>query len=170
MPIIWLCAALGVAVLFPETPVGKLLRRLLIELPARKLDRITPTHLAAAFVTVVVIAGVIAYAKTEGMFVVAQGLPEGFVWFTMFDVATYIDMIALVALVAATVRFRAAYDALRSSAGRARQWALRSIEAFRARQTHGARARSLRRRPKKSPPAKEDGGYWPAPICSPSQA
>ena len=88
MPIIWLCAALGVAVLFRETPVGKLLRRLLIELPARKLDRITPTHLAAAFVTVVVIAGVIAYAKTEGMFVVAQGLPEGFVWFTMFDVAT----------------------------------------------------------------------------------
>jgi hypothetical protein len=113
MPTILLCAGLAVAVLFPETPAGKLLWCLLIELPARKLARIRPTHVAVGFVALVVVIAVIAYAKAEGMFVIAQGVPEGFVWFTMFDVATYIDMLAILAMVAATVRLRATYDAMR---------------------------------------------------------
>jgi hypothetical protein len=113
---------------------------------------------------------VLAYAKEEGTFVIAQMVPEGFVWLTMFDIGAYIDVIALVAIVAATVRLRATFAALRSSAERARQWLLRSIAALRGRHASGARARSLRSRPRTPPPAKGDNGDWPALIFSLSRA
>ncbi len=160
MATILLCAALAVVLLAPETPVGKWPRYLLVEWPAHKLAQVRPAHLAAWCVGLSVILLIVAYAKTEGATLVAMGVPDAFTWFTMFDVAVYLDAIAIVALVAATVRLRASYDVLRSWAVRARQWALRFIGASRPRQSHGARRRSLRSRPKGSPSPKDEDGAW----------
>lgn len=156
-----LCVALALVVLAPGTAIGRLLRRLLIDLPARKLNQARPAHLAAGLVALSLAVAVIVYAKTEGMMVVAQGFPEGWAWFAMFDVATYVDAIALLALLAATVRLRAAYDVLRASTARAKRGALQFIAALKARQ--GRRAtlapdRNRRRTP--TAPSDEDRA-WP---------
>jgi hypothetical protein len=150
MAIMLLCAVLGVAMLFPETPLGRVVRRVLID----PLTRMSPASMMAGFAVVVVVAGLIAYARAEGLMVVGGGLPDALAWFTMFDIATYIDVIALVALVAASVRLRAAYAALRSCAVRARAWLRLGVGAFR--QGLGARARAHRPRPKASRPGGRD--------------
>jgi hypothetical protein len=153
------CATLAIALLFPETTAGKLLRRLLIELPARKLDQLTPARIAFGLLIAAAIALAIVVAKIEGLILSAQAIPEGLVWFAAFDVATYIDVIGLVLLVAATVRFRTAYQAIRSAAARARQWAAHCVGAIRERLQYGARDRSHRTRRKGSPPPKDEG-HW----------
>jgi hypothetical protein len=152
------CAALALALLFPETTAGKLVRRLMIDLPARKLAQLTPARAAFGLLVVVAIATTITIAKIDGLILSAQAIPEGLVWFAAFDVATYIDVIGLILLVAATVRFRAAYQAVCSAASRARQWAARCVGAVRERLQYGARDRSHRNRRKGSPP--KDDGDW----------
>ncbi len=155
---LFLCTVVGLAVLCPDTPLGKRMRSVLIE----PLARMSPARMAAGFAVVVVITGVIAYARMEGLMVVGLGVPESLAWFTMFDMATYIDVIGLMALLAASVRLRAVSEVLRSSAVRARHWLRRRVGAFR--QGQGARPRPRRSRPKAPRPAKGDDGGWAAPI------
>ena len=154
------CMALAVAWMFPETPVGRLLRRLSIKAPARALARLTPATAIFAFMVILAIAAVVQFAKTDGLIMIAQAIPDGIAWFVTFDVATYIDVIALVWLVAATVRIRAVYQALRSGI---RRWVLRNVGALRDRTVHGAGRRLPRGRRTTSPPKKEDED-WRAPA------
>ena len=51
---------------------------------------------------------VFIYANTEGAMSFASGLTEAAQWFAIFDVATYMDVIGLLVLLAASIRFRAA--------------------------------------------------------------
>lgn len=160
MATILLCAALAVVLLAPETTVGKWLRYCLVEWPAHKLAQLKPSHLAAGCAGLGVILLIVAYAKAEGAMVIALGIPDGLAWFTMFDVAAYLDVAAVIAVLAVTVRLRVTHDVLRSWAVRARQWALRFLQAGRPRQGHGARRRSLRGRPKRSPSSKDEDAAW----------
>jgi hypothetical protein len=159
------CVALATALLPPQTSVGKLLRRLLIEWPARALSKLTPARIVFALLVPTATIGLITFAKIDGLTVGAQAIPEGLTWFAAFDVATYIDVIGLVLLVAATVRFRAAHRAACSAAARVRQWVSRCVGALRERSQSGARSRSHRIRRQDPPPTGEDGG-WPAPAFS----
>jgi hypothetical protein len=161
MATILLCAALAVVLLAPETTFGKWLRYFLVEWPAKKLSQVKSSHLAAWCIGLTVILMIVAYAKAEGAMVIAGAIPDGVAWFTMFDVAAYLDAVAIVALLAATVRLRATYDALRSWAVRAGQWALRILQTSRPRQSQGARRRALRSRPKGAPSSKDEDGAWP---------
>jgi len=153
--------ALATALLLPDTSVGKLFRRLLIEWPARKLSQLTPARVAFALLVATATIGLITFAKIDGLILTAQAIPDGLAWFAAFDVATYIDVIGLVLLVAATVRFRAAYRAARSVATRVRQWFSRCVGALRERYQFGARSRPHRIRRKDAPPTGDDGS-WPA--------
>lgn len=157
---LWFCTAM--ALVFRGRPTRERLRHLLIELPARKLGQLTPPRLAFLLLVVAAAAAVIAFAKSDGMALVAQAVPEGLGWFAAFDVATYIDVIALIWLVAATVRLRAALHALRSATDRARRWMLSVTGLFHDRSKSGARSRSRRDRRKIARPPKGEGEGWPA--------
>ncbi|WP_421736241.1 hypothetical protein [Caulobacter sp.] len=160
MLVLILCAALAVMMIFPDTPTGKTLRRLLVEAPARTLSRLTPGHLLIALALIGMSVLVAALFETEGLRLLGMALPEGLAWLAAFDVATFLDIFAAAAMIAATARLRALQDLARS----ARTWA-RSL-ASRIPRTPRRAGRGRRRRSPRpgSPPAKGDDGEgaWPA--------
>jgi hypothetical protein len=162
MLIFLFCAVAAMAWLFPETPTGRSLRRLLVDLPARKLAQLTPGHVIFALLVAIAIALAIGLFRTDGIFLVAQGLPEGIAWFATFDVATYLDVIALAWLLAAMVRLRAAYDGLRALADQAKRLAQRWVAVLRVRGRAGARTRSRRAAGKPPRPLRDEEPGRPA--------
>jgi hypothetical protein len=134
-----LCAALAVAVMAPQTPLGKAIRAL-TEAPARRLASLRRAHWVAAAVALGLIAGLILYARATGVWLAAVGLPEALSWFAVFDIATYMDVLGVLLLVAATVRLRATYAAV-CAAARACRRVIVSVR----RRVHAAVRRSPRR-------------------------
>jgi hypothetical protein len=159
------CAAFAIALLFPETRAGKLLRDLLIDLPARQLARLTPVRIMFGVLVIAAIAGLIAFAKTDGLIVVAQGVPETVTWFAAFDVATYVDVIGLLLLIGATIRMRAAFRASCAVATRSWQWLMHCAKRLHFNR-HGAMERRRRTRKTTRPPSDEDDRGWCAPAYS----
>jgi hypothetical protein len=150
--------------LFPDTPAGRSLRRLLVDLPARKLAQLKPGAVIFALLVVLALALAIGLFRSDAIFLVAQGLPEGIAWFATFDVATYLDVIALAWLLAAMVRLRAAYQGLRALADQAKRLARRWIAMMRIRGRAGARTRSRRAGGKPPRPPRDEESGWPTPA------
>ncbi|HEY2356433.1 MAG TPA: hypothetical protein VGH86_03220 [Phenylobacterium sp.] len=92
-----ICAAMIILLAWPETSVGKLLHCMLVLRPAQKLSQIRMAHVAFILLLAVVTVAAIAFARTDGPFLVAQGA-EGLAWFATVDIATYVD-VAVLALV-----------------------------------------------------------------------
>jgi hypothetical protein len=160
------CAVAAMAWLFPDTPAGRRLRRLLVDLPARKLSQLTAGGVIFALLVVLAVAAAIALARTDGILLAAQGLPDGIAWFAAFDVATYLDVIALAWLLAAMVRLRAAYDGLRALAAQVRGLARRWITVLRVRGRPGARTRSRHAGAKPPRPPRDEEPGWSTPAFS----
>ena len=91
-----LCLALAIAGLCPETPIGRVLKDLLIDAPARKLARIRRSHVLIAVAIVAMAAVLILIGGREGMFLVGGYVPEGIAWVAAFDIATYLDVFAVI--------------------------------------------------------------------------
>ena len=139
--------------LFPQTPAGAVLRRLLVEAPARALSRLRRGHFALLIMLVAL--GVIAASfGRELLLVFAQGTPELVAWFAAFDIATYVDVIAAAVIVAAAVRLKAALAFARM--------ALRRILPRRSASAGPRRPRLKRRR---TPPADPQDEPWPAGLA-----
>ena len=139
-------AAVSIIKLAPQTAAGRTLFHVLVEWPARQLSRITRGHLILAALIAVLIFAAIAIAKTEGGFLVAQGLPEGMGILVSLDVASYVDAIAVALLFAASVRLKAVKAMVMTTVARVR------------RRVVGRTGRSRRiRRPRPGlPPANDD--------------
>jgi len=153
------CAALAFALLFPNTQAGRWLRGLLIDLPARHLAKLTLPRILCGVIVFAAIAGLIAFAKYDGLFVVAQSVPDTIIWFTAFDVATYVDVIGLLLLMAATIRMRAALRASCAVAARSWRWLMhcaKQLQSSRLRVTERGR-RTHKTAP---PPSDEDDRGW----------
>ena len=157
------CAALAFALLFPNTQAGRWLKDLLIDLPARQLAKLTLPRIVCGVIVIAAMASLIAFAKNDGLFVVAQSVPDAIVWFTAFDVATYVDVIGLLLLMAAAVRVRAVLRVSRAVAARSWRWLM-----HRAKQLQFSRLRVTERgrRTHKTtpPPSDEDEQGWCAPA------
>jgi hypothetical protein len=144
---IWLvAAAIGVMLLFPQTLAGRALRRLLVEIPAERLNRLRRGHVIL-LITLAAMLGVAVLAGREALMVSGMYLPEGVAWLAAFDIATYVDVIAAALIVAASVRIGAAV-----AAGRA---AVRRLGP-RVRRPRARRARNPR--PKR--PAPDESDPW----------
>ena len=147
-----LCLALAIAGLCPETPIGRLLKDLLIDAPARKLAGVRRSHVVIALAIVALAAVLILGGGHEGMFLAAGYVPEGIAWVAAFDIATYLDVFALVWLAAATVRLRAVWRftkaALRQAAQAGRRLGMRIA----------GRERTQRKARTSSPPPNDDDG------------
>ena len=157
-----LCAAMMFAWLCPQTPLGRMLRRLLVEWPARKLAALDPRKmlpkLTAGRVLLLLLvlsalALVVAVARADVTMFLAQGMPEGIAWFATFDVAAYLDVIALALVLGATVRVRAIYAALKA-------WVARSAICRRMWRGRSARSRSPRPERRPHPPSNDDEPGW----------
>jgi hypothetical protein len=162
MLILLLCAAMVVAWRWPQTPVGRVLHRLMVEWPARRLANLSPGKMLpklpagrVLLVLIVLIGIVLAEGVFRGdvMMFLAQISPEGIAWFATFDIAAYFDVVALALMLGATVRLRAVAQALRAWAARVRQAvAVRRLS---------ARSRRARRPVRRPPPRSgDDDGGW----------
>ncbi|HEY0436091.1 MAG TPA: hypothetical protein VGC92_05590 [Phenylobacterium sp.] len=150
MLILLVCGLLAVMGLWPETPAGRVLHRWLVEAPARKLR---PTLVLFVFAVLIVSVAAIAVAKADGFVLAAQGA-EAISWFVTFDVATWIDVLAVGWLLAATVRLKTLGQAAASLARRGvRALGMRFGSRARGRRT----PRTGRRR---TPPPLDDGRGW----------
>lgn len=161
--ILLFCLALAIGWLFPKTSLGKLLHGVLIAAPARALSRLTPATAIFGVLAIIGITAFIQFARTDGLMILAQGIPEGIAWFVTFDVATYVDVIALVWLVAATVRLRMVWRALRASGAKLRQGLLRAASAGAAHGRPVAASRQQRNHRTATPFSSnddEDGRGW----------
>jgi hypothetical protein len=98
------------------------------------------------------VATAVLLARNGGLIFLAQSFPEGIVWFATFDVATYLDVIALAVVLSATVRLRSIYMAIKA-------WVARSAL---GRLVRRGRARSRSRRPERAqqPPSNDDEPVW----------
>ncbi|HEV7383947.1 MAG TPA: hypothetical protein VGN89_03645 [Phenylobacterium sp.] len=162
MLIFFLCAAMMVTWGWPQTPVGRVLRRLMVEWPARQLARldlgkVLPKRTAGRVLLVLLVlfavAAAVLLARNGALVFLAQGLPEGVAWFAAFDIATYLDVMALAVVLSATVRVRAIYAALRA-------WIARSALGRLAPRGGGARSRSPRPQRRPQPPSNDDEQGW----------
>jgi uncharacterized protein (DUF3820 family) len=149
-----LCGAMALAAFFPETPAGKSMRRLLIELPAQYLNLLARTqglHVKMALVFAVFLLIVTREHDVIGL--LGPGLGEAAGWFLAFDVTTAVDLIAITLLVAAAIRLRALRHGLQALAARARTQAVHHVRLILA--TRAAR-KAGRSRQSRSPSGRRD--------------
>lgn len=92
---------------FPGSEWGRQLRRVLVEAPARRLNRMTAGQMA--FYLALGLVGLVMFGlfEVEGLRLFGFMAPEVIVWFGMFDVALFVDVFIITASVLATARVRA---------------------------------------------------------------
>jgi hypothetical protein len=146
-------AVLVLALWFPETRIGGVLRRLLIDNPARWLAKLKRGQVLLALVIFAALAAAYAIGRQDGLIVAGQMTAEGLTYAMAFDLATWLDVTAIALAIAVTLRFR---DAIRPAATQARQWARRCAGMLMATFTSLARGRDRRARPKLQPRHGED--------------
>lgn len=96
----------------PATRIGRELHRLLVEIPARRLNALSPGRIA--FYAALGAAGLVLFGlfEAEGLRLFSLFTPELILWFGMFDVAVFLDVFILTAALGAAARFRAMRAAL----------------------------------------------------------
>jgi hypothetical protein len=105
------------------TPIGALMRRVLIEWPAAKLARIE----RGAVITWMVLGtlGLLAFwfLEQDGLRLFTMALPEIAGWVSTFEIASLVDAIAVAAMAASSLRLGALRNwiAARLPAGRAKR-------------------------------------------------
>lgn len=150
------CLAAIVAVLlgFPQTQIGRGLRRWLIEAPAARLNRIRRGK--AVFYGLLAILGLVLLLlfETAGVRLFGFMLPDTLVWFAMFDVGVFVDALLITAAILAT-------NGLRAIRGRA---TVVSAEVARiARRRVASARRAIRRHRRQSEKSADDEGQtWAA--------
>lgn len=100
-----LCIGAAVAVFCHDLPIGKQLRSLLIDAPARFLSKLSwaKVLVTVALLTFFVGAVFIGANMHDGM-VVFMMLPEVMVWIAAFDIATLLELALVAVLAAASIR------------------------------------------------------------------
>ncbi len=143
---------------FPSSEWGRGLRRVLVEEPARRLNRMTAGRMA--FYLGLGVVGLVMFGlfEVEGLRLFGFMAPEVIVWFGMFDVALFVDVFIIAASVMATARVRAVRTLM---AARVR-WVWAGVLAWRGLARPGTRGRSKAVRSVRA--AKKTGRDDPDPV------
>jgi hypothetical protein len=157
---------LALAFWFPETRIGGALRRWLIDAPVRGLDRLKRGHFLFALLILTALAAAYAIGREAGVLVAGQAAADGVAYAMVFDLATWLDVMAIALAIAATVRLR---ETIRFAVLQARRLARRCAGAFRTSLAPLARSRARRSRPTPRPRRGEDPDR-PAPAFGWDQA
>jgi hypothetical protein len=133
--LICIMAATAFANLFPETPTGRILHRMLVEAPARWLSELNPRRLLVAALTVAVLILLLTY-------IAPLGVPFDLAISAAFDTTAYLEIMATLAASAVLLRSRAAWLTLRTRVARLwRRVAVTQIRRLRSRPARRAPAR-----------------------------
>ena len=99
--------AIVLLVAFPGTRLARALREILVEAPARRLARVTRGQVV--FYAGLSAAGLVLFwlFETEGLRLFMLMAPDLLVWFTVFDVSLFIDVLIMSVTLAAGARLRA---------------------------------------------------------------
>lgn len=92
---------------FPQTGMGRVLNRLLVEAPARALNRLQRGKVVAYLLLALVGIGLVLLFEAEGMRLFGFLLPDTLVWFAMFDVGVFVDALLITGAILATNGVRA---------------------------------------------------------------
>lgn len=100
-------AVVIVMLAFPDTGIGRGLKRWLVEEPARRLNRIHRGK--AAFYALLAVIGfvLVLLFEADGMRLFGFLLPDTLVWFAMFDVGVFVDALLITGAILATNGLRA---------------------------------------------------------------
>lgn len=112
-----------------DTPIGRVLRHCMVEMPAARLARVSRGAVLAWLVLGAIGAVLFWLLEEEGLRLYAMALPELAGWVSMFEIGTLVDALAAAILAASSLR-----------AGAVRGWFTRFLPAARA-----SRARRPRR-------------------------
>lgn len=147
----------AIALRFPDTPGGRLVKQILIEAPTRLAARITFGRIVGLLFVGLIVAGLFALAKTDGLMMAGPTAQEGLAWLATFDVATWVDTVALVMLIGAAARLRVTWRFASEVARRIRDRVLVRIAAVSRGLRVAANSRARRTRRPGSRPPKGDG-------------
>lgn len=144
-------SVVGLLVVFPDAPLSRILHRLLVEFPARRMSQTTPGRVA--FWAGLGLVGLILLVlfEADGVRLFSFLAPDLIVWFGMFDVALFLDVFLIAAAMIATTRLRAIRDQTVQAVQRGWSTVVRRV----------GRTRSRRARPvRPSKPGREDPEPW----------
>ncbi len=140
----------AIPVLFPDTDIGRTMRRWMVEMPARRLNRVSSGRIAFYAFLAALGLMLVGLFEVEGLRLFGMLLPDTLVWFAMFDVGVFIDALLITGAILASNGLRAARAQVSA--------APRQIVAVMKRLTARAgRARRSQVRPR-PPSAKDDDG------------
>jgi len=106
-----LCALLRLA---GDTPCGRFLHRVMVELPAASVDRIKCGQILMTVVLALLVGLIGWYGHADGVRLVTMAAPDVAAWLTSFEVSAYLDVLAALAAGSALARSRAARSYLAS--------------------------------------------------------
>jgi membrane protein implicated in regulation of membrane protease activity len=89
-----------------ETPIGRVLRRWLIDRPAARLARISRGHVMLMLIVAGIALALIWLLENDGRMLVAMGLPAVISFAVAIDLASLLDIAAVAVIAASTVRVR----------------------------------------------------------------
>lgn len=90
----------------PATPICRILRHGLVDAPAASLSRITRGQVLLTLLLTVAVALLLWVVEEEGVRLLAMAAPDIAAWVMMFEVTTYLDIMATAVMTASAVRFR----------------------------------------------------------------
>lgn len=93
-------------VAYPGTALGRSLRELLVDLPARKLSQVTPGRAALYLGLAGLGLGLFALFEADGARLFMFMAPDLILWITMFDIAVYVDVFIFTATLLAGAKVR----------------------------------------------------------------
>jgi hypothetical protein len=99
---LWLMTWLG-----RGTPIGALLHRLLVDLPAARLSRISRGQVLLWMILAGGSMALVWLLQNDGRMLVAMGLPEVLSFAAAVDLATFVDLSAVALAAAGSVRMQA---------------------------------------------------------------
>lgn len=80
---------------FDQSGAGRILRRLLVQAPARMLSRLSRGQVLGLAIVVILGWAAVALFEAEGLRLFSMAAPEMTAWFLMFDVTVVFDMMVL---------------------------------------------------------------------------
>lgn len=76
------------------TPFGKLLNRVMVELPAMALNRLQRGHVALAIVVTLLMIVALCFPRPDSLRMTGLAIPDFAAWLTTVEIGTYLDVVA----------------------------------------------------------------------------
>lgn len=89
------------------TPIGRLLHRIMVGIPAVALNSITRGHMLLAAVAFGLTCIVAWFGEADGLSMLGMAVPDAAAWVTTFEISAYFDVIAALVAASSATRLRA---------------------------------------------------------------